>query len=491
MVLPISFPPIPAYSPDLILFNGVRYSPDRPDFANVLKIDQGCLPMAADMMRNGMRVDKGRLRALQKKLEGMLGEITSAIQNLTDPYFNPGSPDQVADWLFTRYQIQDILTVPTTPTGKPSTDEDTLMLFCVRDKKSDAYNEPGQQLLRLVLDYRGVIKLLNTYVMPLQALADADSRVHTDLMVTETGTGRFAHRNPNLANIPTRDELGNMVRDCFVAGKGNRLISSDLSQIEMRWPAHLSQDSAMMQVFHDGLDIHTATTLRMFFPEEEFAPAYAKWMALIARDDGAGVPLDVMEKALLKEFKRNYRAPAKNLGFGILYGLTPPGLQNNILVEGGPLIPIERCEVLIEAWFAAYPNIREWMKEQYYRARRFGMVWSAFGRPRQIHGAHSALKWIVSKSLREAGNQPVQCSAGETLKLAMAAIQTTIVHPLRQRQIVCLPLVPVHDELIFEVAERHADEVGARVQDAMQRATPLTVPVKAGLSQGESWGELK
>jgi DNA polymerase-1 len=300
----------------------------------------------------------------------------------------------------------------------------------------------------------------------------------------------MASDSPNLQNIPVREELGSQVRCGFVAEEGYELGALDLSQIEMVWAAELSQDPAMLDIFRRGLDMHVRTACGLFRPDDGGTYHYDAVMALIQADK-AGT-LDPATKAWLEDFRKNKRTPAKTLGFGILYGQTAQGLQQNILANDGPLFSLEECETYIDAWYELYHGVREWMEVQYRRARQHGMVWTAFGRPRLIPEVKAYSHSTVNQGLRQCGNTPIQGSAGDHLKIAMAIIWL-IVQDFQYRypDERCWPLLPVHDELIFELSPSIRDDFLGLAKEAMETSVPLSVPVKASVAHGRSWAELK
>jgi DNA polymerase-1 len=216
----------------------------------------------------------------------------------------------------------------------------------------------------------------------------------------------------------------------------------------------------------EGVDIHTETALLAFrLPREA-----VNW----------------------PEFKQKYRLPAKTVGFGILYGQTPAGAQENIIAQGGPYIPIEEVEEIIRNWFLVYEGVARWMQQQYARVRRYGMAWDAFGRSRVIPEGRSVIPRVQSAGLRQAGNMPVQATAGGILKLAMAELQDALLDWRRAYPSeILLPLLQIHDELVFELSESLADDWCEYAKGVMTQAVRLTIPVGASASVGDCWGELK
>jgi DNA polymerase-1 len=345
-------------------------------------------------------------------------------------------------------------------------------------------------VVRTVLNYREIAKLRNTYTGPIPRLMTqwSDGRLRTVFKATRTATGRLSSGDrakgyPNMQNIPVRGEWGKLVRMAFLAAPGNVLVGADLSQIEMRMAAHLSGDNAMCEIFRQGLDIHNKTACALF----KLAVDRINYLEAKAQDDG----LTPEEAKEWKHFRSNQRAPAKNLGFGVLYGLTAEGLRANIMAEGGPELSLEECEKYIAEWFAAYPGIKEWMELQYSRARRYGMVWDLVGRIRPIPDIKSQLQEKMSNGLRDAGNMPVQSGAQAVIKLAMAELTPIVLYYQSFKDVTCLPLLQIHDELISECSRNISEEFAYTCRNVMRNAVELIVPVDSSADIAERWGELK
>jgi DNA polymerase-1 len=313
-------------------------------------------------------------------------------------------------------------------------------------------------------------------------LVDADSRLHTSFNVTVAATGRLSSSNPNLQNIPIRStllvrvgntlvKLGVAIRNAFITSPGCVLVSVDRGQDEMRWAAHGSQDSNMMAVFHKRQDIHWKTTCAIF-------------------DHDYDAVMKMKGTAEFERMKKEERAPCKNLGFGVLYGLTAPGLQRNILVESAGDIDWseEKCQGFINQFFDVYPGLRSFMELQYSRARRYAMVWDAFGRVRLVPEGRSALKKIANEGMRKAGNHYEQSSSQGGVKLAMAEINVEMRE--RDKQSQCKPALQIHDQIVGDVDKRIAKEFGESMKVKMEGSVQLHVPSESTLEYAERWGEL-
>jgi len=451
------------------LYNGVRLL-DRPSPANVLRLDQGCIPMLRDMHRHGIWLNVDVLRELERDLTVKECELAEDINQWVGRPFDANSPDKVADLLFRELELTPPGRVKMTKTGKrPSVDDDFLA--------SIADLHP---LVPLIQDLRGIRKLKSTYVLALPRMVGEDERVHTTFRTTVARTGRLTSEHPNAQNVDPR------VRGAFQAQfPYTTLASLDLSQIEMRVAAHLSQDPTMMDVFHRDLDIHVMTACGLF--RLSYDQIAGQWKLY----KGGELPSGSPDYLSMKYFEQNQRLPAKTLGFQVLYGATGGGLQQNILASGGPYWEVAACDTFIEAWFTLYDKVRELMDLQYSRARRYGMVWDMFGRPRLIPGARSALSYVASKALREAGNQPIQASAQGIIKLAMAQIQTELVGYYQSLGEICWPLCQLHDEILFELNNSIADDFIGDAKRIMETVVPLSIPIRSSATKANNWRELK
>ena len=461
------------------LYNGVRIV-DAPCPQNAMRIDMGAMPMVEEMHRRGIRVDAPYLRDLDAKLAARQRDIELDIDGLVGsefPGFMPSSPDQVAVLLFGKMGLVPPGKLRRVKSGRVSTEDEVLSSMVAM-----------HPVVGKILDHREVAKLRSTYTGPIPAMVRGDGRLYTIFKMTRTDTGRLACGDrkagyPNLQNIPVRGDWGPLVRNGFIASPGMRLLSADLSQIEMRLAAYMSGDKAMTQIFLEKLDIHNRTACALF-------KLAIDRIDYLAAKDAAGT-LTGEEAKEWKNFKRTQRAPAKNLGFGVLYGLTAQGLQANIMAEGGPKIEVEECQRYIDEWFRAYPGIKDWMDTQYLRARVCGCVWTLFGRTRRIPGMQSQARDVVSESLRQAGNMPIQGTAGDLLKLIMAELRNIVIYYQSFPSVRLWPLLQVHDELIFEASPDIANDFASETRYVMQNVLRGQLgPVDSSADVGERWGDL-
>lgn len=455
------------------LYEGVRLL-DHPSMENVLRLDQGAFPMIREMHRRGIYLNVPKLKLLETELSDREVSLQKEIDFWAGRSFNAGSPDQVAHLLFDEFHLPVPPGIPMTKSGKrPSVDDNCLAALA---------NE--HPIVNIIQDLRGMKKLRTTYVAPLPTLVKEDGRIHTTFRTTVARTGRLSSENPNLMNISVRSEDGKRVREAFEAQYDDTVLGAiDLSQIEMRTAAHLSRDAAMAEVFRLNQDIHLKTVCSIY--HMDYQTTEAEWKRYKA-GELTGTAYDRM-----KSLEANERLRMKQVGFGVLFGQTPPGLQLSILSVGGPFTPIADCERHIGQWFDVYSGIREWLEETYCRVRQHGMVWDIFGRPRLIPGVRSALSYIVGRALREAGNQPVQASAQGIIKLAMAKIMKEVVMMFQSFGEICWPLLQIHDELICELGKNITEDFLGLSKEIMETVVPLSVPVRASASIARNWKELK
>lgn len=442
-----------------ICYGGVRVL-DEPCPVNVRRLDRGALPMIEAFHRHGVLLDTGHLQTLSQVLSYEEESIHAKIVQSIGHDINWNSGDQVSHLLFKELGIKSPVKTQLTDSGREKADEEALS--AIKDQ---------HEVVGFIMEGKGVSKLKSTYVDKLPLMINPHTgRLHTTFKYTRAETGRLTSEDPNLQNIPTRTYLGNEVRNGFVAGKdplGRQCVLGgvDLSQIEMVLAGDMSQDPVMCGAFRDGVDIHTLTALKAF----NLPPEAVTW----------------------PNFKRDYRLPAKTIGFGILYGQTGIGAQANILANGGPFWSVAQCDDLIAKWFQVYSGIANWTEDQYSRARRYGMVWDMWGRLRRIPEARSRIGRISRGGLRKAGNMPIQSSAQGILKIAMAELMPVVAYYQSYPDVRCWPLLQIHDELIFELSPNIAEEFCEWALMVMTQGVRLSVPVRASHAIAHRWGDLK
>lgn len=439
---------------------------NRPSSANVALIDNGAIPMIARMMRNGIAVNRDALSDLSRTLAVECTRIEQEIYDCVGERVNPGSPPQVAALLFRKLKVQNLLAsrrqVHFTASGMEATGK----------KEIEPYLDV-HPVVRMIGQHRERYKLKGTYADAMWEWARKDRngvwRVHTTIKPCSTDTGRLASESPNLQNIPIRSALGRLIKACFVPSPGKRLIEVDFSQIEMRMAAHLAQARLMMSAFQQNQDIHVQTAMRVY---------------------------DLPE-ALIQD--QLHRYPCKRVGFGVLYRITGAGLVIQLNAEeaqdpDNPKAWTEtECDALIESWYAANPEIRDWQDEIAAQAFRYGMVWDLYGRIRQVPEVRSCHSWIRGKGVRQACNMPIQGGSQELIKIAMGQLSKAY-DELRMATGV-EELMQIHDALLLEADEAWAEDVARLTQDVMENVAVLRIPIRAaakvGKTQEDGWNNLQ
>ena len=399
------------------------------------KTEMPLVYVLAEMELEGVRVRKESLDALSRELEKTIAEISDEVYKLCGKEFNISSTKQLQEVLFTDRKLKP---VKKTKTGF-STDNTVLEILANEDP-----------VPALVLKYRVLAKLKSTYVDALPKLIQSTtSRIHTTFRQTGTQTGRLSSTNPNLQNIPIKDDEGRKIRKAFIPTGGKVFLSADYSQIELVVLAHLSEDPALIKAFTEGIDVHRMTG------------------SLIFRVD----PEDVSSEQ---------RRIAKTINFGVMYGMSGFRLSRELK------IPRKQADEFISSYFARYANIRNFMDETVASAEVKGSVATILGRERTIAGINSKNKNEKSGAERMAVNTPIQGSAADIVKLAMLKIDSEI----KKRSLKSKLVLQVHDELIFEVPFAEADEMKDLVKKEMESVFPLKAPLRVSLETGESWGDM-
>ncbi|MFT7879486.1 MAG: DNA polymerase I [Sulfurimonas sp.] len=381
----------------------------------------------------GIKADQKRLQTLQATLSSELARLTEEVYALTESEFNIKSTKQLGEILFVKLELKG---GKRTKTGY-STNEAVLQSLI------DEHEVIGK-----ILEYRENQKMLSTYVDPLLKLAqkDPESRIYTSFIQTGTATGRLSSKDPNLQNIPVRSTLGRSVREAFVAREGYKLVSIDYSQIELRLLAHFSGDTALLEAFNHGEDIHLATAVKLFGEEEA------------------------------KE-KRHF---AKAVNFGLLYGMGPKKLSEDTGVTMG------EAKEVIKSYFATFPTVKSYLEDVQERVKVDGYVETILKR-RRIFDYENAGGMQKAAMMRESVNTVFQGSAADLIKLSMLEIDRMI----KEEALDAFMLLQIHDELIFEVKEEKIDEIVKRFVHTMESVLELNVPLVCSTSVGDSWGELK
>ncbi|MDF1686854.1 MAG: DNA polymerase I [Parvibaculaceae bacterium] len=403
-------------------------------------MERPLVPVLVGMERNGIKVDRAVLSRLSGEFAQKMASIEVTIYELADQEFNIASPKQLGEILFDKMGISG---GKKTKTGAWSTDAATL---------EDLAGQ-GHELPSAILEWRGLAKLKSTYTDALPTFINEQTgRVHTSYSMAGTTTGRLASSDPNLQNIPVRTEDGRRIRTAFVADEGNKLISADYSQVELRLLAHIANVPELKQAFADGIDIHALTASEIF-----------------------GVPVDGMDPAM--------RRRAKAINFGIIYGISAFGLANQL--------GISRTEAgeYIDLYFSRFPGIRTYMDETKAFAHENGYVETIFGRRIHLNEINSKNGARRSFQERAAINAPIQGAAADIIRRAMIAMPGALKEANSQARM----LLQVHDELIFEVPAEDADAtcklVSRVMSGAAEPAVHLSVPLDVEACAADNWDE--
>lgn len=407
----------------------------RPPLEKLFQLEMRVLPILTKMELTGIHLDTATLHAYNKELTEGIAAAEQSIYKEVGHEFNIASPKQLQTVLF---EERGLKAGKKTKTGY-STDTSVL--------EELAFEDP---VPRMILDYREMAKLKSTYVEALPKLVDDQGRIHTDFVQTGTATGRLSCRDPNLQNIPVRNEAGRRIRSAFTAPEGKVLISADYSQIELVVLAHLSGDKNMSQSFIDGTDVHKATAALIY-----------------------GVAPD----AVTPEMRRT----AKTINFGVIYGMSAFRLARDLGISR------TQASQFIENYFAQYSSVDSFIKDTIKKAEETGWVETLFGRRRPIMNINSRNKLEKAAAERIAVNTPVQGSAADIVKTAMLAVSDALKTSASPARL----LLQVHDELIFECPDDKAtiDTTIAFIKDKMENAVKLNVPLRVSIEYGKNWGE--
>jgi DNA polymerase-1 len=401
------------------------------------KIDLPLAPVLADMERAGIRVDPKTLEKMSHTMEKEVRRLEKEIWKLAGAEFNVNSPAQLAEILFDKMNLQ-----PAAKRGKAK----------ARSTAADVLEELSAKhpLPAKVIEYREVAKLKSTYVDALPKLIHPETgRLHTSFSQTGTATGRLSSSDPNLQNIPIRTELGRAIRAAFVAEKGKILLSADYSQIELRVMAHFSKDPVLIDAFRNGEDIHARTAQEVF---------------------GVGPLAQTAE----------HRRAAKAINFGIIYGLSPFGLAQQLGIEQ------REAAQFINAYFARYKGVRTYLDNVLAETRKTSVAKTLFGRIRPIPEIGSPQMQLRSFAERTALNSPLQGTAADLIKLAMIAIDRR----LSEEKFEAKMILQVHDELLFEAPAKERAKLAELVREEMEGVHKLAVPLAVEIGVGPNWRDL-
>ena len=402
------------------------------------EIDLPLTPVLAEMEMTGILIDVPFFKKMSDELAPRLTEIETQVFDMVGKTFNLNSPQQLSDVLFNDLRLDK---GRKTATGFYSTSVDVLEALSGKHPVID-----------LVLDHRELSKLKSTYLDALPTAVDPiTGRVHTSYNQTGAVTGRLSSNNPNLQQIPTRTELGRRVRNGFIAGKGNVLLSVDYSQIELRIVAHMAGDESMLAAFRAGEDIHSTTAAAVYGVEKE---------------------------AVTKDMRRH----AKVINFGLIYGMSAFGLKNSTDLT------LAEAENFVKAYFQKFPGVKKYLDGIRKLAAEQGYVETLLGRRRYFPALQSKSNvQMKNREEREAINAPIQGTAADIMKIAMLKIPSA----LNDAGLSGKMLLQVHDELVLECPHAEMEKTAQVVQETMSNAYPMSIPLSTEARCGPNWGSMK
>lgn len=400
------------------------------------EIEMPLLPVLSRIERTGVLIDQNILAAHSKELTIRLDELEKQAHELAEEPFNLASPKQLQVIL---YEKQKLPILKKTPGGAASTNEEVLAELAL-----------DYPLPKVILEYRGLAKLKSTYTDKLPLMINPVSgRVHTSYHQAVTATGRLSSRDPNLQNIPVRNEEGRRIRQAFIAPQGYRIMAADYSQIELRIMAHLSQDKGLLAAFAAGKDIHRATAAEVF-----------------------GLPLE--------KVTNEQRRSAKAINFGLIYGMSAFGLARQLNIPRG------EAQRYMDLYFERYPGVLEYMERTRKQAADQGYVTTLDGRRLYLPDIHSRNATRRKAAEREAINAPMQGTAADIIKRAMIAVDAWLQQEPEPKVRV---IMQVHDELVFEVHESVVESAEQKVRELMEQSMQLAVPLKVDVGVGDNWDQ--
>jgi DNA polymerase-1 len=400
------------------------------------QVEMPLVPILLDMERNGIALDTGILRNLSQQLGEQLSQLETEIYAAADGAFNINSPQQLGKVLFDKLQL------PNTRRGKSKYSTEASVL-----------EELGKDypIVKLILQYRQLMKLKSTYLDTLPALVNPTTgRVHTSFNQTRAVTGRLSSSDPNMQNIPVRGGMGGQVRQAFIAPAGSYLLSGDYSQIDLRVLAHLSQDPGLLAAFQQDEDIHAATAAGLF---------------------------GVKPSQVTPDMRRL----AKTVNFGVIYGMSDYGL------EQATELTRQEASQFISTYFEKYKGVKEYLDSTKEQARRNGYVQTLMGRRRYIPDINAPNRQVREAAERMAINMPVQGTSADIIKVAMI----NLAREMKERGVQSKMLLQVHDELVLEVPEAEMHIMRKLVPEVMSAALRLSIPLKVDIKEGKNWAETK
>ncbi|WP_404970281.1 DNA polymerase I [Vibrio campbellii] len=400
------------------------------------EIEMPLVPVLSRIERTGVLIDDMKLSAQSVEIAARLDELEQKAYEIAEQEFNMNSPKQLQALLFEKMGLP---VIKKTPSGTPSTNEEVLQELAL-----------DYPLPKLILEYRGLAKLKSTYTDKLPKMINPSTgRVHTSYHQAVTATGRLSSTDPNLQNIPIRNEEGRRIRQAFVAPTGYKILAVDYSQIELRIMAHLSGDQALLDAFRDGKDIHAATAAEIM-----------------------GVSIE--------DVSSEQRRRAKAVNFGLIYGMSAFGLAKQLGIPRG------EAQAYMDKYFERYPGVMQYMEDTRSAASEQGFVETIFGRRLYLPEIQSRNGMRRKAAERAAINAPMQGTAADIIKKAMLLVDQWIQEEGNGRVKL---LMQVHDELVFEVEESSLSEIESKVQNLMESAAELKVPLVAEAGHGDNWDQ--
>ena len=408
-----------------------------PKFTELVRdVEWPVIPVLARMEHTGIQLDTKYLANFAEQINDSISDYEQQIYGYAEQEFNVASPTQLADILFTKLEL------PTQGIKKGKTGYSTAASEL--DKLRAAH-----PIIDLITQFREVTKLKNTYVDTLPKLVDEQSRLHTTFNLTVAQTGRLSSVDPNLQNIPTRTDLGRHIRTAFVAGEGNKLVSADYSQFELRLAAVLADDKELIDMFNRGADIHLSTAAQVYEREPE-------------------------------DVTKQMRRAAKVINFGILYGMSPHGLH------AATGMSFEQSNTFIKRYKELRKPLFDYMDRVLEKARKDNYVETLLGRRRPMPDIHSSNFMVRSGAERAAINMPIQGTEADLMKLAMVEVDKL----LQAQHNNCLQLLQIHDSILVECPAPVADQIGKILKETMQNIYKLPVRLDVDVTIGDNWGEL-
>ena len=399
------------------------------------EIEMPLVRVLSHIERNGVLIDPQKLLAQSQEIEQRLAEVEAEVHQAAGQEFNLASTKQLQEILFEKLGLP---VKKKTPKGAPSTNEEVL----------DELAQEGHIVPKLLIEHRGLSKLKSTYTDKLpQMINPKTGRVHTSYHQAVTATGRLSSSDPNLQNIPIRNEEGRRIRQAFIAREGYKIVAADYSQIELRIMAHLSHDEGMLKAFTEGKDIHRSTAAEIF-----------------------GVSLE--------EVTNEQRRNAKAINFGLIYGMSEFGLSNQLGIS------LQEARSYMDAYFNRYPNVLQFMTDIKTKAAEQGYVETLLGRRLYLPEIKSSNAMRRKAAERVAINAPMQGTAADIIKVAMIGIDKMIFGDENIKMI-----MQVHDELVFEVKAERVDHYSQLIKTEMEKAIKLHVPLIADVGVGDNWDE--